>query len=184
VKASQELRIRRATPDDLEALLVIEEASFSMPWPKEVLLHDLTGERGQCYWVVVVHHEVVAYIGGWIIGPDFHIGSLATAPGYRRRGIAKLLMLCALQYAARQGAEQAFLEHRVSNYPAAVLYKELGFRRLRIRRGYYTDKGEDAVELALSGLQSEATRLRLEQELDIWLRDHLYDVRLTDLECE
>ncbi|NLO74685.1 MAG: ribosomal protein S18-alanine N-acetyltransferase [candidate division WS1 bacterium] len=184
MNAPRQLTVRHAKPEDLEALLVIEEVSFSMPWPKEVLLRDLMGERGECYWVAVLNEQIVAYIGGWVVGTDFHIGSLATGPAYRRRGIAKLLMLCALQYAAGQGAEMAFLEHRISNRAAAALYEELGFRRLRVRRGYYSDKGEDAVELALSGLQSEATRLRLEQELAIWLRDHRYDVRLTDLECE
>jgi ribosomal protein S18 acetylase RimI-like enzyme len=114
---------------------------------------------------------------------DFHIGSLATAPAHRRRGFARLLLLCALRHAAAHGAETAFLEYRVSNHPAARLYAGLGFRQLRVRRGYYTDNGEDAIEVALPGLHQDATRARLDEDVDVWLRDHAYDVQLTDFEC-
>jgi len=40
-------------------------------------------------------------------------------------------------------AKQAFLEVRVSNKPAISLYEKLGFKVLRVIRGYYSD-GEDA----------------------------------------
>ena len=184
MKATQHLTIRHAGLEDLEALTAIEESSFTLPWPAEVISRDLTGEHGACYWVAKVDDEIVAYVGAWLVGPDLHIGSLATAPSHRRRGLGKLLMLCALRQAAARGAEQAFLEHRASNRPAARLYAQLGFEKLRVRRAYYADNQEDAVEMRLSGLQSQPVRLRLLQDLDFWLRDHNYDVELTDLECE
>jgi ribosomal-protein-alanine N-acetyltransferase len=183
VTAPRRLTLRHAQPEDLPAIMAIEEASFALPWPASAIAQDLAGTGGACYWVVTLEDAVVAYLGSWLFELDFHVGSLATAPEHRRRGLGKLLMLCALRYAAGRGAENAFLEHRVSNEPAARLYADLGFRKLRVRRRYYADNGEDAIELVFAGLHQDTTRLRLEQETDNWLRDHDYDVRLTEFEC-
>lgn len=177
------LTLRSARAEDLEAIMAIEEACFALPWPATLIAEDLSAGGRSCYWVLLLDDKVVAYLGGWLVDLDFHIGSLATAPPYRRQGFARLLLLCALRHAASRGAETAFLEYRVSNRPAARLYASLGFRRLRVRRGYYTDNGEDAVEVALTGLHEDATRARLAEDVDLWLRDHNYDVRLTDFEC-
>jgi ribosomal-protein-alanine N-acetyltransferase len=179
----QTLTVRRAQPGDLDGIMAIEEAGFALPWPRTAVAQDLAGEGNACYWVVTLDDAVVAYLGSWHLDLDFHIGSVATDPQYRRRGLGKLLMLCALRYAAETGAETAFLEHRRSNLAASRLYSQLGFHKLRVRRGYYTDNNEDAIELAFDGLQQDTTRLRLNQEIDMWLRDHHYDLRFTDIEC-
>ncbi len=177
------LVLRGARSEDLEAIMAIEEACFAMPWPANLIAEDLEAGGHSCYWVLLLDEAVVGYLGGWLVDLDFHIGSLATSPVYRRRGFARLILLCALRHASERGAETAFLEYRVSNRAAARLYAGLGFRRLRIRRGYYTDNGEDAVEVALTGLHEDATRARLAEDVDLWLRDHSYDVQLTDFEC-
>jgi ribosomal-protein-alanine N-acetyltransferase len=41
------------------------------------------------------------------------------------------------------------LEVRASNYDARRLYHRFGFTSLDVRRGYYTDSGEDAVVMSL-----------------------------------
>ena len=45
------------------------------------------------------------------------------------------------------GAEQLFLEVRVSNVPAQGLYRKLGFVEISRRKGYYPTNGgrEDAI---------------------------------------
>ena len=177
------LVLRGAHSEDLEAIMALEEACFAMPWPAALIAADLSGDGHSCYWVLLLDDAVIGYLGGWLVDLDFHLGSLATSPAYRRRGFARLLLLCALRHAAARDAETAFLEDRVSNRAAARLYAGLGFRRLRLRRGYYTDNDEDAVEVALIGLHEDATRARLAEDVDLWLRDHSYDVHLTDFEC-
>jgi ribosomal-protein-alanine N-acetyltransferase len=49
------------------------------------------------------------------------------------------------------------LEVRRSNIAAIRLYRGLGFSALGVRRGYYSDNGEDAVEMIL-GLDPETGR--------------------------
>jgi ribosomal-protein-alanine N-acetyltransferase len=77
-----------------------------------------------------------------------HVVSIAVLPEYRRRGIATALMLRAMDSMKNKyGAAEVYLEVRVSNEPAIRLYEKLGFKKVKVLRGYYLD-GEDAYLMA------------------------------------
>jgi ribosomal-protein-alanine N-acetyltransferase len=69
-------------------------------------------------------------------------------PGARRRGVGRALMLHVLTAFEGKGATRATLEVRRSNLGAQALYEELGFVRAGVRRGYYSDNGEDAFVMS------------------------------------
>jgi ribosomal-protein-alanine N-acetyltransferase len=48
-----------------------------------------------------------------------------------------------------QSATRVTLEVRQSNEPAKKLYASLGFTQTGLRKGYYSDDGEDAYTMAL-----------------------------------
>jgi predicted acetyltransferase len=58
-----------------------------------------------------------------------HIMNMGVAPGYRRRGLGRRIMLHMLTMAKRQHARYSWLEVRSTNYPAINLYRKLGFRK-------------------------------------------------------
>lgn len=60
-------------------------------------------------------------------GTRWLIGSLATQPEYRRRGIARRLVLQALDHARAHGARACVLDVRSDNDAAYALYRDLGF---------------------------------------------------------
>jgi len=73
-----------------------------------------------------------------------HVVSIAVREQYRRRGIAKFLMLEAMKKgSAFYEASECYLEVRVGNDPAIGLYERLGFAKTKRNYGYYLD-GEDA----------------------------------------
>jgi len=72
-----------------------------------------------------------------------HVVSIAVVPGSRRKGVAQAVINRALEGMRYYKAKQAFLEVRVTNEPAILLYKKLGFEVTRTNNGYYSD-GEDA----------------------------------------
>lgn len=55
------------------------------------------------------------------------IGTVATHPAYRHRGIARRLTETALAHAAQHGAEVCVLDVAAENEPAYALYRSLGF---------------------------------------------------------
>ncbi|MEM0223105.1 MAG: GNAT family N-acetyltransferase, partial [Thermofilum sp.] len=66
----------------------------------------------------------------------------------RRRGIGTALMIEAMESMKKfYGAEEYYLEVRVSNEPAIRLYKKLGYSVIKVIPNYYLD-GEDAYLMA------------------------------------
>jgi ribosomal-protein-alanine N-acetyltransferase len=91
-----------------------------------------------------------AFLIAWHVADEIHILNIATAPSMRRRGLATVLMGAALSYATEHRARLILLEVRRSNRPAIRLYRRLGFSATSVRPGYYSDNGEDAIEMVLA----------------------------------
>ena len=79
-----------------------------------------------------------------------HVVSIAIREQYRRRGIAKALMLEVMKSGvAAYDATECYLEVRVGNDPAIKLYERLNFTKTKRNYGYYLD-GEDAWVMSLA----------------------------------
>ncbi|MBN2720224.1 MAG: ribosomal protein S18-alanine N-acetyltransferase [Proteobacteria bacterium] len=146
--------IRPLSRDDLDEVLLIEMASFSHPWLREMFEAELDmGEMSMCFAAFPASETgrgggnnagICGYLMSWLVADELHINNLAVAPGQRRSGAAKELLSHALKEAARKGAVWCQLEARASNAPARRLYEKFGFVGIGIRGNYYQD-GEDAV---------------------------------------
>ena len=162
--------LRRALPADTEAIVAIERVSFPTPWSRALLAHELR-QAENIYLVAEIGGEVAGFIGLWRVLDEGHICTLAVDPGHRRRGLGELLVLAALREAAGSGSNAVHLEYRVSNRGAASLYRKLGFERVGLRQGYYSDTGEDAVLARIEELSTEAGREKLDAAWERWLRE-------------
>ena len=92
---------------------------------------------------------IVAYHDFWIVPGEAHLLSIAVHPDWRRLGLASFLLKRLVASAMRAGVDLLVLEVRESNHPARALYERFGFRFSRLRKGYYSDSGEDALEMIL-----------------------------------
>lgn len=82
------------------------------------------------------------------VGRRGHVISIAVLEGWRGKGIGYSLMTRAMEAMKKYyGAEEYYLEVRVTNEPAIRLYKKLGFNVVKVLQGYYLD-GEDAYLMA------------------------------------
>jgi ribosomal-protein-alanine N-acetyltransferase len=82
---------------------------------------------------------------------EIHINNVAVLPGYRRQGIASLILGRVFSEGRRVGAGRATLEVRRSNESARRLYERFGFTVAGVRRGYYRNPDEDALVLWREG---------------------------------
>ena len=163
--------IRPASVDDLPDVIRVEQDSFREPWPPEWLWHEV-GRRDTVYLVAECGGAVVGYVGMALCADEGHVGTLAVAPDCRRRGTGEALMLGLLEAAWARGARLVHLEYRVSNTAAAGLYGKLEFRPVRIRKGYYQDNGEDAVEVVLDDLDQPSRQAALGTLKQEWESHH------------
>jgi [ribosomal protein S18]-alanine N-acetyltransferase len=129
---------------DLERVLEIEGLSFRVPWSRESFETEFLKPDGR-RWVIESEGRVEGYCIAWKAADELHIGNLAVHPEKRRSGLAEALMRHAID--ASEGCIWILLEVRRSNAPARRLYEKLLFREAGVRKGYYTDTGEDALLL-------------------------------------
>lgn len=132
-------------PEDLDEVLEIERASFSMPWSRGAFLYEMQQNRVARCWVMRENTSVLGYLCLWEIADELHITNVAVHPGWRRQGIGRTLLGGVLDDARRRRLRLVVLEVRPSNTEARTLYEALGFRVVGRRPGYYYDTGEDAL---------------------------------------
>ncbi|MER3446379.1 MAG: ribosomal-protein-alanine N-acetyltransferase [Candidatus Dadabacteria bacterium] len=149
MKAMHALMIEEMRPSDLDEIMLIEEACFPTPWPRQVFDMELKSPRSFVR-VTRLNGVIVGYIVAWMVCDEIHILNIAVHPDFRRMGIGESMMRYCLDHFLTKGAKYAILEVRRGNTGAKRLYEKLGFKSVGIRRGYYVDTGEDAIVMMLS----------------------------------
>ena len=132
-------------PEDLDEVLGIERASFSMPWSRGAFLYEMQQNRVARCWAMREDAQVVGYLSLWEVADEVHITNIAVRPDCRRRGLGRTLLRGILDEARQRRIRLVVLEVRPSNTEARTLYESFGFRVVGRRRGYYYDTGEDAL---------------------------------------
>lgn len=139
-----EIVIDRMKLTDIDDVYEVERLSYPTPWSRRAFISELTENAYAHYLVARSQGQVVGYIGMWLILDECHITNVAVHPAWRRRGIGRLLLQSAIEFAEAAGGKRITLEVRRTNLVAQHLYQSFGFRSVGIRRGYYTDNHEDA----------------------------------------
>lgn len=106
---------------------------------------------------------LAGFIGVWFMVDEAHITTLGVRESCRRRGIAELLLISAMDLAIEKENAAVTLEVRLSNEGAQRLYEKCGFRRVGLRRRYYTDNGEDAIIMTTDRITSVQFRDNFEK---------------------
>jgi ribosomal-protein-alanine N-acetyltransferase len=150
----------RAT--DLDEVVAIERASFTMPWSRSAFLYEM--EQNQVARCLVMREagHVVGYVCLWEVADEMHVTNIAVHPRQRRRGIGRLLLRSVLDDGRTREIRVVVLEVRPSNVEAIALYESFGFQVVGRRRGYYYDTGEDALvmEARFAGGKDSSDRSR------------------------
>lgn len=154
-------QLRRATPDDLDAIMQIEDAVFTPDaWSRDSMRAELSQRDG--YYLVAFPvgepERIDAYAGLFAPhrAPSADVQTIAVADRARRQGLGRVLMTQLIAEARIRGAEEVFLEVRADNESAQDLYRSLGFEQLAMRKGYYKG-GVDAMVMRLTLTTPEVT---------------------------
>jgi [ribosomal protein S18]-alanine N-acetyltransferase len=136
------------SPEQIDAVLAIEEASFTNPWTRVMYLAELENTGVSfCFTAKDRSGRAVGFCSFWRVLDELHINNIAVLPDMRRAGVATALLTHVLTFGAALGARRATLEVRRSNEAAQRLYERFGFTVAGVRHGYYTKPVEDALVL-------------------------------------
>ena len=143
VQAGEELHLRSMTIADIDDAMAIETAAFGSPWSRKFFLEELQAARAGS---VLCQREgkSIGYVIYWELPDELDIHNVAVHPRYWRQGVARTMLEEIIENATKRGLRRMTLEVRKSNDAAQTLYRSLGFRVCGLRKGYYSDNGEDA----------------------------------------
>lgn len=140
------MRIEPMTQAHVAQVARLEAICFSDPWSQESVASELHNQLS--LWLVAVEGDTVAgYVGSQTVLGETDMMNVAVHPDFRRRGIARELILALVERLEAMGSHSLTLEVRVSNAPARALYETLGFTQVGLRKNYYRNPKEDACIL-------------------------------------
>jgi ribosomal-protein-alanine acetyltransferase len=161
VNPALRMRIRRAIPTDIPALIALEkqaataahwspeqyEAVFSSEGPFRVVLlvEGSSVEDSPIEDARVKDARVQGFIVGRAVSEDWEIENIAVAGAVRHRGLGTRLLEEFIALARARGAQSVFLEVRESNLAARQLYEKYAFVETGRRKRYYCEPEEDAI---------------------------------------
>ncbi|MEM4245915.1 MAG: ribosomal protein S18-alanine N-acetyltransferase [Candidatus Bathyarchaeia archaeon] len=149
----EEFLIRPFKAEDLEAVYLIEKASFKDAWPKQSFLPTGKAE-GQIFLVASHKGKVTGYVIAEILKPlrsyplrgkIARLLNLAVDPHLRRRGLGSMLLKNVEDELKVRDVEEVALEVRGSNRGAVSFYLRHGFQKAGVIPYYYGD--EDALAM-------------------------------------
>jgi ribosomal-protein-alanine acetyltransferase len=141
------MSIRAASPDDLDAIMAIERASFPTDaWSAPLMAEELASPHGH-YVVLEEAGRIVGYAGLRALpgARDADVQTIALAAAARGHGQGRALLRALLEEAERRSVREVFLEVRADNPVAQRLYASEGFAELGRRPRYYQPDGVDAI---------------------------------------
>ncbi len=107
--------------------------------------------------------RILGFVGLWFMVGEAHIVTIAVAAAERRQGLGEALLIAAFELAMRRNQDVLTLECRVSNTPAQALYEKYGFRRVGVRKRYYTDNDEDALIMTTFPIDTDEFKSQFER---------------------
>ncbi|MBY8984465.1 MAG: GNAT family N-acetyltransferase [Candidatus Lokiarchaeota archaeon] len=160
---SQETLIRRCTLDDLDAVIGVNERELPEDYPyffyKSILDNFpesfliAQNYAGKIIGYIMWRVEKTPSLDSLRYVSKGHLVSIAVSQEFRKRGVAKALLLNSMLAIKKYKIHEYVLEVRVSNYNAIKLYEQFHFQIVNIKKKYYRD-GENAYYMTLNSKKS------------------------------
>jgi len=113
---------------------------------------------------------ILGFVGLWIMVDEAHIINIAVKSKHRSQGIGEALLISAIETATRLKANMVTLEVRASNSVAQNLYTKYGFKKVGVRKGYYTDNKEDAFIMTTDNITTDSFKEKFQKLKESRLR--------------
>lgn len=134
--------IQKMLPKHLDDVLKIETQIFPDPWSRKSFQYEVIANAYSLPLVLLMEKSVIGYSIIWMIFEEFHIANFAIHPDYQGRGLGTYFFNEIMKKAV--GLEYAILEVRDTNLNAIRLYEKFGFKKIMLRKRYYSN-GDDAI---------------------------------------
>lgn len=150
------ITIRQMELDDLDAVMEIENAVFSVPWTETGFFTFLLRDDA-LFFVACEEDSILGYCGVVMAADEGDITNVAVDEAHRQKGVGSMLVQELICRTRERGVTKLFLEVRESNVKARALYEKQGFEQNGRRKHYYEAPTEDAILMCRMDKSASAT---------------------------
>ena len=149
------VQMRAMTPEDIDAVLGIEQAVQAYPWTRGNFIEALNS--GYVCRVAEAEGEIRSYAILMPAVDDAEMLVIGVSAAQHRKGLGRMMMNEMLETARKRNFKRVFLEVRPSNVAAIALYRCAGFTEIGVRRDYYQNANGSEYALVMAcDLKGEA----------------------------
>lgn len=143
-----DIRFEAAKVTDIYLLQeTLKKVYGKSPWSYTIFWSEVIRKNVSFYLKAYNEDNYIGFIGVRINGTDAHITSVAVLPRFQNLGAGWWMLKEAEKIARNQNSLTMSLEVKVSNKAAIHLYKKFGFYTVGIKKAYYKDNKEDAIDM-------------------------------------
>ncbi len=130
---------KKAYANEIEC---IEKHCFSTPWTKEQII---ASNDSTVFFLAKNEEKCVGYGGMYTVLSEGYVTNIGVLPEHRKKGIGQRLLEALIEYSKENKLSFLSLEVRVSNLAAISLYEKNGFKKIGVRKNFYSNPKEDAL---------------------------------------
>lgn len=133
--------------DILDAVAGLEAESFAEPWKLEDIEITLKYDYNHLIYIRAEDDTVAGYVIYSTVADESELLRIAVGKGYRKKGYGNLLVRSYCDE-AKKTACRSFLEVRATNDAAIALYVKNDYKKIAVRKNYYSNPLCDAYIFA------------------------------------
>ena len=140
-----ETKITKMELSDLEAISNIISTDFDDFWNIDNLKSEITNPNSVCITAKIFENEIIGFASVWFGYKEAHITNIVTKKNCRNQGVATTLLSNLIDICIQKiDVESITLEVRELNVAAIKLYEKFSFKKIGIRKNYYSGN-ENAI---------------------------------------
>jgi ribosomal-protein-alanine N-acetyltransferase len=130
---------------DVAEIVCIEQRVHACPWSSGNFIDAL--KSNYVCKVYEAEGEILGYVVFMFAVDEVHLLNISIVAENQRKGLGRRLMGATMNIARGYNMRRMLLEARHSNAAALGLYRDVGFRQIGLRHGYYSagNAREDAI---------------------------------------
>ncbi|MDD2627462.1 MAG: ribosomal protein S18-alanine N-acetyltransferase [Clostridia bacterium] len=136
------LKISFANINNIHDIIIIQER---LPIFTEKQLVNVLNDENRIILIAYSDNIPVAFICFAVLVDHIDIINIVTREAYKKQGIASRLINELYKFGSSKNINKFFLEVRITNTAAILLYEKNGFKKISTRKKYYTNPVEDAL---------------------------------------
>lgn len=126
----QNIHVRPFAPEDVGAIIAVEEEAFGAPWRHDAASFLQIAEMYPYFVVAEDETGVIGYQFNAVEGATGYLVRIAVHPRAQGRGVGTRLLAEAIRYFARQHVTRILLNAEEANTGAHRLYERFGFQQV------------------------------------------------------